>query len=325
MLYEFSMTPELFDVSVVGSNKRTGVILVQILRGIAENGLLVNLGDDDNQWFSSVEKRRRMLPQRLKDQVRECLSILDKRHRLVRRSECIEDSPSTDQDWLNLALDSHNQIPFYAIVLSQELMDSSDSKCDVFIEFFGSLDSKRWKERRRTLSVKKTLDDYERYLAPVLRYARSLKIIDPWLNPLEQRYYNTLKICSRILGRRVHAQPSPRIDIHVAENKDNNQTIENYFATWKQKLNPLIKEYGHHFRIYLWGSGPNFESMHDRFILTDQCGISVPWGLDCLERSNKNTDWSFLDEEVRLRRWSEYDPRTRPSDLVDCREYLFAQ
>ena len=66
MLYEFSITPELFDVSVAGSDKRTGVILVQILRGIAENGLLVNLGDDDNQWLSYVEKRRKALPSSFK-------------------------------------------------------------------------------------------------------------------------------------------------------------------------------------------------------------------------------------------------------------------
>ena len=317
------MTPELFDLPIVGSDKRAESILIQVLRGIIENGLLANLGDDDNQWFNYVEKKRRKFPQKLKDQVRECLSTLDKRHRLIRRPKCIEESPSTDQDWLNLALDSHNRTPLYAIILSQELMHNSDSKSDVFIEFFDSLNSKLWNGRRRTLSVKKTLDDYKRYLTPVLRYARSLKLIDPWLNPLELRYYNTLEICSRILGHRVHSQPSPRIDIHVAESKDNNQTIEDYFATWKQKLNPLIGEYGHHFRIYLWGSGPNSESMHDRFILTDQCGISVPWGLDCLKRSNRSTDWSFLDEEVRLRRWGEYDPRTRPSDLIDCREYFF--
>ena len=325
MLYEFSMTPELFDVSVVGSDKHTGVILVQILRGIAENGLLVNLGDDDNQWLSYVEKRREALPQALKDQVKECLSTLYKRHRLVRRPECVGNSLNTDQDWLNLALDSHKRIPFYAIILSQELMNSSGSKRDVFIEFFDSLNSKRWKGRKRTLSLDKSIAQYSSVLDSVLRYARSLKLIDPWFNPMEPRYCNTLEICSKILGQRSSMQ-TPRIDIHVSKNKEDNQILEKaYFATWKQKLEPLVKKYALHFRIFLWEPGPSFEPMHDRFILTDQCGISIPWGLDCLKHSNKSTDWNFLDEEVRLKRWKEYDPSGKPlSPLAGSREYFIA-
>ena len=324
MLYEFSMTPELFDVSVVGSDKHTGVILVQILRGIAENGLLANLGDDDNQWLSYVENRRKALPQALKDQIKECLSTLDKRHRLVRRPKCIKNSPNTDQDWLNLALDSHNRISFYAIILSQELMDSSGSKCDAFVEFFDSLNSELWKGRRRTLSLTKSIVQYSNVLGPVLRHARSLKLIDPWFNPMERRYYNTLEICSKILGQRSRT-PTPRIDINVSKNKEDNRTLEEYFAAWKQKLDPLIKKYALRFRVYLWESGPSFESIHDRFILTDQCGISAPWGLDCLEHSNKSTDWNFLDEEVRLKRWREYNPSVKPPNLIDSREYLFAR
>ena len=39
MLYEFAMTPDLFDASVANSDERAGIILVELLRGIAENGL----------------------------------------------------------------------------------------------------------------------------------------------------------------------------------------------------------------------------------------------------------------------------------------------
>ena len=63
--------------------------------------------------------------------------------------------------------------------------------------------------------------------------------------------------------------------------------------------------------------------MHDRFILTDQCGISVPGGLDCRTHSHANsTDWSLLDEDVRRRRWNEYDPAASLFKLIGNREIL---
>ena len=46
MLYEFAMTPDLFDASVIDTNDSANIILVELLRGIAENGLLANLHKD---------------------------------------------------------------------------------------------------------------------------------------------------------------------------------------------------------------------------------------------------------------------------------------
>ena len=61
--------------------------------------------------------------------------------------------------------------------------------------------------------------------------------------------------------------------------------------------------------------------MHDRFILTDQCGIFTPGGLECRTHSHANsTDWSLLDEDVRQRRWNEYDPPVSPFNLLGERE-----
>jgi hypothetical protein len=48
-LYEFAMTPDLFDASVANSDGRVSVILFELLRGIAENGLLANLHKD--RWL----------------------------------------------------------------------------------------------------------------------------------------------------------------------------------------------------------------------------------------------------------------------------------
>lgn len=323
MLYEFAMMPDLFDASVANAHGSAGIILIELLQGIAENGLLANLHKD--RWLRHVaEKRATSLPPALRDKVFTCLSVLHDRHRLVRHPKCMTGSPGTDQDWLNLACDSHARIPFHAIVLSQPLIENCGRKCDAFVEFFGSLDSAQWNgRRRRTLTLIKSGADYRSALAPILRHAKSLALIDPWLNCQESRYFDTVAICSNVLGQRGHARLQGRIDIHTEKikQKPDDRTVTEYLAAWGKKLRPLIAADGHRFRVFLWESLPGSGSMHDRFILTDQCGISTPGGLDCRCHSRANsTDWSLLDEDVRQHRWQDYDPPTSPFKLLEKME-----
>jgi hypothetical protein len=323
VLYEFAMTPDLFDASVANSDDRASIILVELLRGIAENGLLANLHKD--RWLRHVTKKRvTTLSPALKDKVLTCLSVLHDRHRLVRHPKCMAGDPGNDKEWLNLAFDSHDRIPFHAIILSQALIDGCGRECDALVEFFGSLDSAQWDGRRkRTLSLTKSDADYRAALTPILRHARSLALIDPYLNYHESRYFNTVAICSNVLGQRGHARLQGRIDIHAeaGKQKPDGHTIADYLAGWAQKLRSLIAVDSHRFRVFLWESLPGSESMHDRFILTDQCGISVPGGLDCRSHSHANrTDWSLLDEDVRTRRWAEYDPSVSAFKLLETVE-----
>ena len=75
--------------------------------------------------------------------------------------------------------------------------------------------------------------------------------------------------------------------------------------------------------MFLWESLLGSESMHDHFILTDQCGISIPGGLDCRSHSHANrTDWSLLDENVRQHRWNECSPDMSPYKFLKDGEIL---
>ena len=254
---------------------------------------------------------------------------MDSRNRLVRHPKGKRDAVlGTDQDWLRLVLDSHKEIPFHAIILSKTLMDDCTCECNEFVEFFSALDSEQWKNRRRTLSVAKTPDEYKRYLAPVLRYAKHLVLIDPYLSP-KKEYLDTIKICSEMTSKRRESQgrfPNCRIHIHAEEGSGlryeygaEDETVEDYFDSWEKGLRSLIEKYGHSFKVFLWKQGSN--SMHDRFILTDQCGISVPWGLDCPKKPRKDTDWGLLDEETRLKRWNQYVPDIKPRLLLGVRGF----
>lgn len=325
MLYEFAMTPELFDSSVANTDNRYGIIMGQLLEGLVENGLLANFHKD--RWSKHVEEKMEMLSPMLKDQILTYLILLDKRNRLVRHPKRIAGTPKNDHEWLDLILKSHGRIQFHAIVLSKTLMDSCGRDCNSFVEFFGSLNSEQWKNsRRKTLTVTKSVNEYRAALEPVLRYARSLRLIDPYLNAEESRYFDTISICSELRGNRGNEIPRlpGHIEIHAEKKnqKPRDKTAEYDLNLWKEKLEPLIKEHKHTFRVFLWESREGREKMHDRFILTDQCGISTPGGLDCPRYSHANsTDWSLLDQAVRNKRWDDYDPEMSPFRLIKSREF----
>lgn len=127
------------------------------------------------------------------------------------------------------------------------------------------------------------------------------------------------------MGKRWHARLAGRINIHaeLKRQEPENRTLNEYLDEWQDKLKPLKHQEGHRFKVFLWRSLPGSETLHDRYIITDQCGISIPGGLDCRSQSHANsTVWSLLDEDDRIRILNQYDPPTSPFDLIGQREIL---
>ena len=126
----------------------------------------------------------------------------------------------------------------------------------------------------------------------------------------------------RIPHLRERRSDIPKIALHILDGLNHSLKKPKRFSIGAlRKLRPLIAADGHHFRVFLWESLPGSESMHDRYILTDQCCISAPGGLDCRSQSHPNsTDWSLLDESVRIKRWNDYDRSASPFKLLDDRE-----
>lgn len=326
VLYEFAMTPDLFDDTTHGSDGSAGIILVELLKGIAENGLLANLHKD--RWARHVaEDRVASLPPGLRDKVKSCLRLLHDRHRLVRHPKSNHGEPSSDLDWLRLALDSHQNIPFDGIIVGSKLKGESGKENDALIEFQNALSSERWEEvrGRRSLTVQKSEHGFRTALAPLLRHARSLTLVDAYMNYREARFFDTVTICSQLMGQRGSSTLQGRIHIHAEAKKQDPEgatpkSPQEHLASWEEKLKPLVKRDGHRFKITLWESLRNSQTMYDSFIFTDQCGVFVH-RLDCRTRSHPNTTvWNLLDEQVWRDRLQDYDPQMSPFRHVGQRE-----
>src|SRR5215217_3934273 len=316
MLYEFAITPEVFDKPTLSVDPSLAVVLVELLIGLRLNGMVANLHKD--KWIRHVKDERiALLSPSLKDKLLTCLDILQNRHRLVKHPRSAIGDPGTDDEWLDLALESHTRIPFHGIVLSQGLLTSCGHNCDAFVELNEVLDSSMWENRPHTRTLRKVRSDYRNALMPVLRHARALTLVDPYMSCQESRYFNTVKLCADLLGQRGHDVLRGRIHIHAGNperDSNNPEMVEDRLSAWERKLRPLIDAWHpHRFRVFLWDQRAGGERLHERYILTDQVGIAVTAGLDYRDHSApKSTTWALLDEKDRARRLEDYDRATSP-------------
>ena len=315
MLYEFAIIPDVFDQSLIVADTALGVILVELLRGISDNGLIADL--NKKGWAKYVQAEVTNLSPALRDKIITCLNILDDRHRLVRHPRSATGDPATGDEWLSVALDSHNRIEFHGIILSDALL----ARCrgaSCYLGLSTVLDSAPWLARRRSLTIHKTLSEYRQILVPVLRHAKTLSMVDPYLNAHEQRYRDMVDLCSALMGNRAHDRLPGRIQIHTHINHQEPEGHDTnyYLAQWRGALTPLATRDGHRFKVFIWRGRPGDKAFHDRFILTDQCGISIPAGLDVRTASTHTTTWSLLDEEDRRSNLDDYEPTVSPFQIV---------
>ena len=313
MLYEFGITPDTFDAPNYRTHRQNEVSIVQLLRGIIENGLIADL--HKGKWLADVfDSRLSSLSPALRDQIKSCLTILNDRNRLVRHPK-YPTNPADDIDWFNLLLESDNNVSFYEIITGDDffLQNSfSDSRFTILADI---LNSGLWLARRRTLDLERTEAKYREIFTNVLRHAKTLDIVDPYINPVDERWTKPISILSDLMGKRHGSRLVGRIRIHTNEdqisNSDINLSPDFHIARWRTFLEKLNARDNHGFEVIYWRVKTGGEPFHDRHIITNQCGISVPNGLDLPNRVNPGTtDISLLDEDVRLKRLEKFTDST---------------
>ena len=96
------------------------------------------------------------------------------------------------------------------------------------------------------------------------------------------------------------------------------EAVEARLRAWEESLSCFItKDWPYRFEVSLWQDPSDRRSsmgqrFHDRYILTDQCAVSVQSGLDCSGDPENLTTWSLLDERERLRISDLLNPLTSP-------------
>ncbi|MHB8954575.1 MAG: hypothetical protein ACYC4U_16510 [Pirellulaceae bacterium] len=288
MLYSFAITPDVFEPWAINDANREGVVIIELLRGLAENGLLANL--HNGQWLTQVKRLHdadKASPMLRKD-LSLCLEVLHDRHRLVRHPKGSHREDDDDFRWLFWALErhkSHAENCFHGIVATGDLIELSGMTDSVLVPLSKALESPCWQNRRRSFRFAKTEVELRRHLAPLIRYAQVVTLIDPYMSCRKGRFFDTVQHCSAYLGRRDGRQETGQIRIHAGDPREDPEVAHqespvDRLDRWEQELRPVVAQNRHSFRISLWANKPGGKKFHDRYIITDQCGVDASGGLD---------------------------------------------
>lgn len=314
MLREFALSPEVLFASAYGVTDKDGefvqadnhghLALTALWKGIERGGVIRDLAD--GQWSGNILERNDELHVRS----RELLKNLKKDGRIVKALTQKNASPTAELDWLNEALASHNGEPELAQFFGTDAFCSTlravdyqqlpkgVSKLPFCAPFSGGGCS---------IKVGRDVDAYWAALKPLAKYSRSLMFIDPYLDLSAANYRDFMKLLRAIAD----INPKVEIELHRQIKPAGDRAAMLTATDWHQKFrqalaaDPVVNAM--RIGVFIWNE------FHDRFVISDLMGASVPYGFDTTAKKDE-TRWTLLSaqdsEDVRAE-FSAGDPQKR--------------
>lgn len=224
-----------------------------------------------------------------------------------------------DVTWLVQAEEVHQAEPFHAILVS-----ANPAGVPAFIteDILQSPKDQRW-YLPTVSSTAKTADDLAEHLEPLLRGASRLVIVDPYFDPRNESYRGVLAtLIDRAIGLRGPGRTLPDVTLitGVAEDRPDGGTVDlesqmrneaHNRCEWAQQYLPACLPKGLSLTFLCVANFPDGDKLHNRFVLTDFAGASLPYGTQALG-AQVFDDISPLFKGQYQKRWRQY---TRPEQL----------
>jgi hypothetical protein len=166
-----------------------------------------------------------------------------------------------------------------------------------------------WQHRSPSVTVERKTDSYLKVLKRALMQANSLMFIDPNLDPSSRNYREFHLILVPLAQRGI----KPRIEIHRSFCKGDGPART--FPTqsdWKAgfaALGNTLQSQGLTTEIFFW------DDFHERYLITDIIGVSVPAGFDITSKQDDWSTWGRLGREDKDTIQRLFDPAARSGSL----------
>lgn len=224
-----------------------------------------------------------------------------------------------DRPWLDQAIKVHAQEPFCAILARSPRAGNSEVITERIVD---QLQDQRW-YLPTVKPIPKTSTDLAAVLAPLLRGAKKIVVVDPYFNPRDEAYREVLAelllSAARLRGPG-RGMPSVELIVGVGEERPNGgatpveKQIENAagnLCTWACHYLPFCIPVGMQLTFRCAMNFPDGDKLHNRFVLTDFAGVSLPYGTQALGALVFD-DLSLLYRGQYEERWRQF---TRPGWL----------
>lgn len=301
MLFEFALLPEVIEEALTSPDLSQQRELIELLRRIRENAMIVDV--DDHTWHKEIVWLVAQTSCQYHIDIKTLLGELSKHKRIVTHTLGANHAGS---DWLTKANSIRAMCPLDGILAPPSLflqVTNLPSHIHPFPPLPENSQSTQW-YGKRTHTTHKCESDFRTVLAPVLRHAQRVDLVDPYLDCTQSRYQKTLELCVELLSQTHQGSASLVIHTRASEASDN---LREWKTKWKTYFDNITVSRSMTFRAFLWRQDPP-ERFHNRYVFTDQgVGISIPYGLDCHDTNSASQDtWVLMDVDAAQQEWAKF-------------------
>lgn len=309
LLADYAITPDVFDVTSYSSEEVCGLHLDVIREAMLDDGLVRDLRD--GEWRRSFEGQARAWHRRTKELTRK----LATQGRLIPFPSALPDPPVDDRDWCAEALCTDEVQALSGGVIATESVKNAHTDDGRVARIDRLGDAKWWVARSPSVRLSRTLAGYTEHLGPILRCSKSLMVIDPHLDPVQGRYRDFGALIE-MAGSRA---PTPMIEIHrvcyEGSGRERQLPLQRDGAYFRNRfgmeLGGRLGAAGLQVEVFIW------DDFHDRYLISNLVGVSLPNGFDTTNNVNDMTTWSRLGRDERDDVQREFDPASHRHVLRD--------
>lgn len=313
MIYEYALDPRLVvDWAINGTGRVVGQF------GVDHRRLLSDFPKDwagwaYNEFYKHFEYDSTSLEfQNAQSTFQAYIQLLT--DYTVRRNRAMDENKS----WFDEAVREHASHPFHAIMTS----DTGDGSCAEVItpDVIDDVRDVRW-YLPTIVSARKTAAEIAQAVAPLLKVATHIVLVDPYFDPSAPRFRATFTEMMRIaFGATRCIAESPSVSIMTSVYQAHRPREGEFTASQKAKVAAdLNRKANLHLPAHLpkgsfvdflcLENPPSGDAFHNRFVLTDVGGVIAPYGLDDFSGGGAHSardDLQPMSKGVYEGRWKQY-------------------
>ena len=301
MLKEYSLIPDIFDHAQYSNEGICSLQLNHIKCLVMHEGLASNLCDGEWSKYLTANTNR------FHKTAIELIKAIRKESRLTKRIQSGKIIPTADIDWAREALSSHVSNSVDGILVSAS--NSQNFHKQKIISSIEALDRcDWWNNRSESVRLLRRTIDYLNVLDLLLKNANSLMFIDPHLDITRPGYYEFHEILSA--AERSNHNLNPKIEIHrvcYIGSGPNRRVVppQEWEKSFNRVLSSILEPKELKVEVFIW------DDFHDRYLISNLIGISIPNGYDVTTNPNDVTTWTRLGRTNADDIQREFDPASK--------------
>lgn len=275
--------------------------LMIILDNLVKNGLLLatndNWIDDINSFLGEYSEEKRDFLEFIKKRLIE----FEDKNKIVTCSsfqKCY-----SENEWImHVNKIIEEQIVNYDFILATKKTDNIQTLDSINESNYGFYGGEIRRHDKNTMVE---------MLEPIFAYAESIKIIDPYFRLTKKSYWNGTFLKKIFENTNKVSYNNLTIDIHTSIKvfMKEEKFEKDLFKDWQRQIKKLENVSGHKITAHVW-ENHNEHTMHDRYIISNQCGLSSGRGMSPLNFASDST-WGVLGWDASEKIERQFIPQRR--------------